>query len=400
MSETIILNNRYKLEKSLGHGGMAIVYQALDQMLERTVAIKLLREDYSSDPDFRDRFHQEAKAAANLVHPNIVTVHDFGMDSGRLYIVMEYVPGTDLNTLLQKRGRFTAEETLSLMEQACAGIGYAHRAGLIHCDVKPHNLLITPGNRLKVTDFGIARALESIQPGEQNGVVWGSPHYFSPEQAAGKPPSPASDVYSLGIIMFYMLTGRLPFSAATAVEIARMHRHQEPPRPSQYNPSISPDLEAIILKVLSKETTQRYRTADQLGRVLAMLNKPHNLDTPSKPYRPAALTGETGQPTAISSVSGTRKAAFPEKQPEKLPASSSRPVQNFQPTLQPPVYRSRPEPQQLLDAPAGRQDSTSLDNPFDIDWISLGLGLLATLAVGGLIPLWVWVYLRYFTPGS
>jgi hypothetical protein len=131
-----------------------------------------------------------------------------------------------------------------------------------------------------------------------------------------------------------------------------------------------------------------------------MLNKPHNLDTPSKPYRPAALTGETGQPTAISSVSGTRKAAFPEKQPEKLPASSSRPVQNFQPTLQPPVYRSRPEPQQLLDAPAGRQDSTSLDNPFDIDWISLGLGLLATLAVGGLIPLWVWVYLRYFTPGS
>ncbi len=158
MVDQIILNNRYQLEERLGSGGMAVVYRARDLMLERYVAIKVLRENFSDDPAFQERFRQEAKAAANLSHPNIVTVHDFGFDRGRLFIVMEHVPGTHLKDILQRRGRLPVEEAIGLMVQACAGVGYAHRAGLVHCDIKPHNFLITPDKRLKVTDFGIARA--------------------------------------------------------------------------------------------------------------------------------------------------------------------------------------------------------------------------------------------------
>jgi serine/threonine protein kinase len=167
---TSLLGNRYQIQRSLGTGGMSVVYLARDLMLERPVAIKVLRQDFSTDTGFRDRFRQEAKAAANLSHPNIVTVHDFGFDTGRLYIVMEYIPGTDLKTIIRQNGCFKIEDAIPLIVQACAGIGYAHRAGLIHCDVKPHNMLVTPDQRLKVTDFGIARALATIHPDEKSEV--------------------------------------------------------------------------------------------------------------------------------------------------------------------------------------------------------------------------------------
>jgi len=268
MATQIILNDRYQLEQTLGTGGMALVYKAKDLMLERNVAVKVLREDLSTDMSFRERFRQEARAAANLSHPNIVTVHDFGLDQGHLFIVMEYVPGTDLKTYIRERGRFSVQETLGLMIQACQGVGYAHRAGLVHCDIKPHNMLVTPDGRLKVTDFGIARALASISPEERSEVVWGSPHYFSPEQAAGLPPSPASDVYSLGVILYEMLTGQLPFNSPDAEELARMHREVQPTSPRTINPAIPQQLDEIILKVLSKEPSARYRTADQLGHLL------------------------------------------------------------------------------------------------------------------------------------
>jgi len=329
MTET--LNDRYRLDRKLGEGGMAIVHQATDLMLDRTIAVKILRKDFSASKAFQERFKEEARAAANLTHPNIVTVHDFGFDQDRLFIVMEYVPGTDLKELIKQNGAFPVHHASRLFVQACAGIGYAHRAGLVHCDIKPHNMLIMPDNRLKVTDFGIARALASVKHDEQSQAIWGSPAYFSPEQAAGRAPSPASDVYSLGVVLFELLTGQLPFQESSPQELALLHRYEAPPSPKAINPEISPELEEIILKVLSKESTSRYRTADQLGRIVISFTE----------YDDPEIDDD------LISKTEFRKLRIIERLESKRPA---------------------------------RQ------------WLTILLGLLALIAVGGLIPFWLWVY--------
>jgi serine/threonine-protein kinase len=353
MNEGMLLNNRYQLLEQLGSGGMSDVFRARDLMLERSVAIKVLHEHYSNDDAFQQRFRQEARAAANLSHPNIVTVHDFGFDHGQLFIVMEHIPGKDLKTILRQRGRYSVEEAIPLMVQACAGIGYAHRAGLVHCDIKPHNMIVTPDGRLKVTDFGIARALSTIMPDERADVVWGSPQYFSPEQATGEAPSPASDVYSLGVVLYEVLTGALPFAAPTSEELARMHLEASPIPPSEYVPEIPPALEQIVLKVLSKEPSARYRTADQLGRVLLRFGT----ERETRPSSPLSLTPE---------------AASTYQRPEPI----SQPP--------PPVM---PVPETTIRLPEV--------SPPDIDWASVALGLLALIAVGGLIPFWIYIYFLY-----
>lgn len=339
MSESLVgatLAGRYQLLTRLGTGGMAHVFQARDLNLQRMVAIKLLREDLISDPAFHARFLQEARAAANLSHPNIVTIHDFGVDAHEYFFVMELVGGTDLKTLLRRRQRLAVEETLGILTQTCAGVGYAHRAGLIHCDLKPQNILVAPDGRTKIADFGIARALSTIDPMETSDYVWGSPQYFAPEQAAGGAPSPASDVYSLGVILFEALTGRLPFPGEDSAALADQHLHAAPVSPRSLNPGIPPALEQVILKVLSKEPAARYRTADQLGRVLAGLTPP--------------------------------------KEAEALPA------------VFPTAPANRPEAPTTLLSPAPAER---------LDWLAIGLGLLAFLAVGGLLPLWLWACLRY-----
>lgn len=286
-----ILANRYQLLQTLGSGGMAVVYRAKDLTLERYVAVKILRPDFSKDEGFRKRFHQEAKAAANLSHPNIVTVHDFGLDGDRLFIIMEYVPGNNLKTMIRDQEKLSVDKSLDLIIQAALGIGYAHRAGLIHCDIKPHNMLVTPDGRLKVTDFGIARALTTILPDEKNTYVWGSPQYLSPEQATGFSPSPASDVYSLGVVLYEMLTGKLPFFSKDAAELTRMHKEVIPISPRNLNPEIPQSLEQIVLKVLSKEQTSRYRTADQFGRVLENLRETVKINQNNK--SPFIITDES-----------------------------------------------------------------------------------------------------------
>jgi serine/threonine-protein kinase len=357
MNEGMLLNNRYQLLEQLGAGGMSDVFRARDLMLERSVAIKVLHENYSDDQAFQERFRQEARAAANLSHPNIVTVHDFGLDHGQLFIVMEHLPGKDLKTLLRQRGRYSVEEAIPLMVQACAGIGYAHRAGLVHCDIKPHNMIVTPDSRLKVTDFGIARALSTILPDERADVVWGSPQYFSPEQAVGEAPSPASDVYSLGVVLYEVLTGALPFIAPTSEELARLHLETPPIPPSEYVPDIPSALEQIILKVLSKESSARYRTADQLGRVLLRFGTER----------------DTAQTPALSL---TPEAVSTYQQPEPPPPT---------PTTPPPVVTQQPESGFYI---------PEIPMP-EIDWISVVLGLLALIAVGGLIPLWIYIFFLY-----
>ncbi len=330
MDKTLLLNNRYELLESLGSGGMAQVYKAHDKMLERLVAIKVLKPEYSTNPSVQVRFRQEAKAIANLSHPNIVTVHDFGFDQNQLFLVMEFIPGLNLKQMLKKKGAFSETEALPIMRQVCAGLGYAHRAGIIHCDIKPHNVIVTPDNRVKVMDFGIARAIAGINPNEQSDVVWGSPLYFSPEQATGRAPLPASDVYSSGVVFYEMLTGRPPFIAKTAESLARLHRDATPADPSQFNSGITPKMAEILLKVLSKEPSNRYRTADQLGQVLA-----------------------TVQPI-LGRVEPNYRAAMPVQTPKPRQSKGNR-----------------------------------------TDWGTIGLLLLAILAVGGLMPLWLAIILKW-----
>ncbi len=358
-----ILNERYQLLERLGSGGMAEVFRARDLMLDRYVAIKILRADYSESSSFQTSFRQEARAAANLSHPNIVTVHDFGLSEGQLYIVMEHVPGQDLKSLLRERGRLNLDEAIPLIIQACAGVGYAHRAGLVHCDVKPQNMLVTPDKRLKVTDFGIARALATTLPGERTNVVWGSPQYFAPEQASGEVPTPASDVYSLGVVLYELLSGTPPFAASTAEELARLHIQAKPLPVTEYVPDMPAALEQIIMKVLEKEPSARYRTADQLGRVLLNFGtyRQHaHAATPDLGLKPDAVGG------------------FPVQSVPARPASDQAGTSGLSGNL--------------------RKQTGEAD--LDIDWISVGLGLLALLAAGGLIPFWMWVYFSYNPPGG
>jgi serine/threonine-protein kinase len=265
--------------------------------------------------------------------------------------VIEYIDGTDLKSLIREKKRFSIEDTVGLMTQACAGIGYAHRAGLVHCDVKPHNMLVSNDFRLKVTDFGIARALATIHPDEKSEVVWGSPHYFSPEQAAGQAPSPASDVYSLGVILYEMLTGQLPFEASESTELARLHRVQEPIPPRRINPSIPQALEEITLKVLSKEPSARYRTADQLGRVLLSFG---------------SINQEKTGPIVLPQANTTNNNYRPAVKPITEPFSSDEEYE--------------PEPEELIEEVG------------PIDWVTWILGLLAFTAVFGLIPFWLYIY--------
>lgn len=373
MASDPLLNKRYKLLAPLGAGGMAVVYRAQDLSLGRLVAVKILRENLTGDPEFLARFQQEARAAANLTHPNIVTVHDFGRDGGRYYIVMEYIEGQDLKAQIKAGAPFKVERALDLIIQICAGIGYAHRAGLVHCDVKPQNILVTPDGRVKITDFGIARALASLHPGETTDVVWGSPQYYSPEQAAGEAPTPASDVYSIGIVMYEMLAGRLPFVASTQQALAMMHLREEPPLLTLFNAAVPQTLERIVHKVMAKEPSARYRTADQLGRILISYRERGEDMTAAQPAAPPA-----NAPTLVSNAPPTVKVA---------PAQAPTPA----PTLQvPPV--SAPVP---LPAPA---EAYVDDDDEGLDWLAVALGFIAFVAVAGLIPFWAWVLYNWFTP--
>ena len=378
MSEGALLNDRYQLLERLGSGGMADVYRSRDLMLDRYVAIKVLRKDFSTNPEFQNQFRLEARAAANLSHPNIVTVHDFGFADNLLYIVMEYIPGKDLKQLIRDKGRFSVQDGIPLLVQACAGIGYAHRAGLVHCDVKPHNMLVSNDGRLKVTDFGIARALASIVNNERTDVVWGSPLYFAPEQAAGEPPSPASDVYSLGVVMYELLCGTPPFTASTADELARLHISARPIPIREYIPDIPIALEEIITKVLSKEPAARYRTADQLGRVLLKFGTQPDPEPQPAEKEPPSQPVITLKPEVAERLSGKARTQPPQQEPAPTP---------YYPPQQTP--QAQPEPVPQTDASFAFEE---------IDWVSVGLGLMAVIAVGGLIPFWLMVYLTFNPP--
>ena len=224
-----VLDGRYALEALVGSGGMADVYRAKDQLLERTVAVKILHQQYENDTEFITRFQREAKAAARITHPNIVNVYDVGVAEGRHYIVMEYVPGRTLKERIKEEGPVPVPQALQIARQIAGALAQAHANNLVHCDIKPHNILVMPDGNVKVADFGIARAVtESTMTYNDN--IMGSVHYFSPEQARGTMITPKSDVYSLGVLLYEMLSGRIPFDGNTAVSIARKHLEEDPQR--------------------------------------------------------------------------------------------------------------------------------------------------------------------------
>jgi eukaryotic-like serine/threonine-protein kinase len=259
-----ILSGRYELSHLVARGGMAEVYRAHDRMLDRPVALKVLFPELSVDRSFVERFRREAQAAANLSHQNIVPVFDWGEDGGTYFIVMEFVDGRPLSSILRTAGPLHPDRAVEIAADVAAALAYAHRHGVVHRDVKPGNVLITDEGTVKVTDFGIARAVNTEESLTQTGAVMGTATYFSPEQAEGLSVDSRSDIYSLGVVLFEMVTGRPPFVGESPVAVASKHVREDPPSPRAINPGVPPDLEAIILKCLAKPPEYRYATGDDL----------------------------------------------------------------------------------------------------------------------------------------
>ncbi len=329
---------------------MATVFRGHDLLLDRPVAIKALREPYAGDLAFRERFLEEARAAARLDHLNIVQIYDVGIDHDQPYLVMELVEGEDLKALIRRRAPFSIPEALDVASQISAGVGSAHDAGLVHCDIKPQNVLVTPKGVVKVTDFGIARAFQEENapaPHEKEKIIWGSPHYLSPEQARGERPTPASDVYSIGIILYEMLTGVPPFHDQDTTALLTKHLKAVVVPPNSLNPKVPPKLNWLVEKVLAKDRVGRYRNADQLHVALEEYASENAEATlPQQTLTPAPATVEL-------STLGAQNARV-----DSLDEASAR----------------------VNEGP---------------DWLLWALWIIAALAVLGLIPLWGYVYRTY-----
>ena len=261
-----VLGGRYRVQGKIGIGGMATVYRGTDEVLGRTVAIKTMLPQYAADPSFAARFKQEAQAAAALQSPYIVGIFDWGKDGDTYYIIMEYLRGTDLKSGIRTDGALDSRKVAQIGSQICQALSVAHKHDIIHRDIKPQNIMVQPDGNIKVMDFGIARAKNSHLTADNS--VLGTAHYVSPEQTKGQPLGPTSDIYSLGIVMYEASCGKVPFDGDDAISVALKQVNEQPVPPSQVNPNVDPQLEAIILKCLMKDPAQRFQTADELRRAL------------------------------------------------------------------------------------------------------------------------------------
>jgi beta-lactam-binding protein with PASTA domain/predicted Ser/Thr protein kinase len=298
-----VFDGRYKVVRKLGTGGMANVYLAEDQELGRRVAIKMLDDRHSQDEQFVERFRREAKNAAGLSHPNIVSIYDRGRAEGTYYIAMEYLEGRTLKELLVARGPTPLAVAIDYARQILAAVGFAHRNSIVHRDIKPHNVVVAPDGRLKVTDFGIARSGTSQMT--ETGSIIGTAQYLSPEQAKGAPVTPASDIYSVGIVLYEMLTGAVPFTGDTPLEIAMKHLSATPKPPSDLRPEIPHELDSIVLRALAKDPADRYQSAEEMDADLARAVRgqavaPETEEAATQVLRGAGATTLASAPTEIT----------------------------------------------------------------------------------------------------
>ena len=351
-SDTLIdrtFDRRYVIKRKLGSGGMADVYLAEDQELGRRVALKLLDERHASDEQFVERFRREAQSAAGLNHPNIVSIFDRGRAEGTYYIAMEYLDGRTLKELLVRNGPTPIPIAIDYARQILGALSFAHRNGIIHRDIKPHNIIVGSDGRLKVTDFGIARSGASQMT--EAGSIVGTAQYLSPEQARGAPVDPRSDLYSLGIVLYEMLTGKVPFSGDTPVEIAMKHLSQVPEPPSKLRPELPHDLDAVIMRALAKDPDQRYASAEEMDADLARVARGVAVSRETEDAMTQVLSG-AGINAAQTMVSRPRAGAAP-------PA--------------PPAYRTPTPYYDYEETPRGRSIWP---------WL-LALGLIIGGAIGG-----------------
>ena len=297
--EPTVFNDRYELHRQIARGGMADVFLARDLLLDRPVAIKVLFDQFSKDKQFVERFRREAQRAANLNHPNIVSVFDWGEESGTYFIVMEYVEGRSLAEIIRTEGSIHPDKVAEISSEVAAALSFAHRNGIVHRDVKPGNVLVAPNGHIKVADFGIARALANVQSElTQAGTVMGTATYISPEQAQGIEVDPRSDLYSLGVMIYEMLSGHPPFTGETPVAVAYQHVQDSPISLRTAGVSVAESLEAVTMKLLAKNPVNRYPTAEDLRSDLRRYQEgAHDL----RPSNPSGVTGRTvKQPTHVS----------------------------------------------------------------------------------------------------
>jgi eukaryotic-like serine/threonine-protein kinase len=328
-----VINNRYKILNTISTGGMAVIYRAKDIILDRLVALKILKKELSQKADLREQFSKEAKATARLSHINIVTTHDFGIYGDRLYIAMELIDGSILKDVIADNA-ITLAQRIDYLRQACEGLAYAHRNNIVHCDIKPQNMLISESGELKLTDFGISQVMDTLTR-ENTDEIWGSPYYIAPEIARGAAPSPTADIYSMGVVMYEVLTKKLPFLGDDVLTLVEKHQEEKPIPPKKINKEIPESINAIILKALSKDPDQRY-------------------------------------PDASALLSEIMKAE--EKTGKELPDSEI--TEN--------TVRKKTQIEgdvQMIEI-----------NKKPMDWKTILLGFAAIIMVGGLIPFWLFIY--------